>query len=151
MHWTIKRAEVERYFTILPSPLGIPRSAANAPKHCRYLALWQPPKFYFSLNVRPLPIERSCCNTIWCFTRVIDEVFRVFSLAVSMSKPSTVNAFLLRECWSMVSRDSIWMYAALLTLFFLLQMDFLLAFVVVTQFDGGHALPKFSGKRTLTP
>ena len=72
--------------TILPSPSGIPRSAANTPKHCHYLVLWQPSKCYSSLKVRPLPVERCCCNTIWCFTRVIDKVLRVFSLVVPMSR-----------------------------------------------------------------
>ena len=43
------------------------------------------------------------------------------------------------------------MNAAVLTLFSLLQTDFLLAFVVVAPFDGGHALPKFSGKRIVSP
>ena len=72
-----------------------------------------------SLNAHPLPVQGYCCNIIWCFTKVVNNILRVFSLTVSMSKPSTVNGFLLRECWSIVPRDSIWMYAALLTLFFL--------------------------------
>ena len=87
---------------IRPSPLGIPHFAANTPKQCRYLSLWHPSKCYSSLQVCPLPVERCCCNTIWCLTRVIDKILRVFSLTDSMSSTLTCKQFpppwVLKSC-----------------------------------------------------
>ena len=40
-------------------------------RHCRYLALWQPPHRCSSLKVRPLPIERCYCDLVWVFTKVV--------------------------------------------------------------------------------